>query len=104
MMRLFEMPNRFRGFAALAMLAFYGMSAGCSSSPQAKEAKHLKKGAELRDKKDYSRALLEFKNASLAMPKDAEPYYQMGLTFMAAGGPANALTLFRKATELNPKH
>jgi tetratricopeptide (TPR) repeat protein len=106
MMRLFEMPTlkRFRGFAAMTMLVFYGMSTGCSTSPQAKEAKHLKRGAELRDKKDYSRSLLEFKNASLAMPKDAEPYYQMGLTFLAAGGPANALTLFRKATELNPKH
>src|SRR6202161_3055514 len=105
MMRLFAMPtpNRFRVFAALSTLAFYGMSVGCSTSPQAKEANYLKKGAELRDKKDYSRALLEFKNASLAMPKDAEPYYQMALTYIATGSIANAGAFFRKATEMNPK-
>ncbi len=106
MIRIFETPklNRFRGYAAAAMLIFYGMSAACSSSPQAKEAKYLKRGAAQREKKDYSRALLEFKNASLAMPKDAEPYYQIGLTFMATGSFANAGGMFRKATELNPKH
>jgi tetratricopeptide (TPR) repeat protein len=93
----------FRMLAAAAMLVLYGMSMACSS-PQAKEAKYLRRGEALRDKKDYSRALLEFKNASLAMPKDAEPYYQTGITYLAAGNPANGITYLRKATELNPKH
>src|SRR5215475_15050133 len=93
-----------RYFVAAAVLAFGILSPACNTSPQAKEAKHLRKGKELRDKKDYSRALLEFKSASLAMPKDAEPIYQLGLTYLDAGDIRNGAGFLRKATELNPKH
>jgi tetratricopeptide (TPR) repeat protein len=86
------------------MVVFCGMSLGCRGSPQTKEANYLRRGAALRDKKDYSRALLEFKNASLAMPKDAEPYYQTGLTYLASGNLRDAVQSLGKATELNPRH
>src|SRR4051812_43394902 len=106
MTRSFEVTlfSGFRSVALGALLVFCGMSLGCSSTPQAREAKYLRKGEALRDKKDYSRALLEFKNAANAMPKDAEPYYQIGVTYLASGNYATAATAFRKATELNPKH
>jgi putative PEP-CTERM system TPR-repeat lipoprotein len=90
--------------AAGATMVLYGMSVACSSSPQARETNYLRRGEAFREKKDYSRALLEFKNASLAMPKDAEPYYQMGIAYLAAGSPANGIASLRKATELNPRH
>lgn len=80
------------------------MFAACAISPQAREAKYLGRGEALLEKKDYSRALLEFKNASRAMPADAEPLYQMGLAYLAAGSPGNGIASLRKATELNPRH
>jgi cytochrome c-type biogenesis protein CcmH/NrfG len=77
---------------------------GCNRSPQAQEAQYLKRGAALMAKKDYGRALLEFRNASRVMPKDAEPHYQLGLAFLASGNAPNGIRALRSATELNPKH
>jgi len=96
-------PNHFRLASAGALLLLCAVSVACSSSPQAKEAKYLQRGEALREKKDYSRALLEFKNAAQAMPKDAEPYYQIGITLLAGNMPGG-ISALRKATELNPKH
>ena len=61
-------------------------------------------GAALLAKKDYGRAALEFRNAVKVMPKDAEPYYQLGLTYLASGNARNGVAALRHATELNPKH
>lgn len=77
---------------------------GCNTSPQAKEAKSLKRGTALLARKDYARAVLEFKNASKAMPNDAEPYYQIGLAYLGMSDVPDAAAAFRRATELNPKH
>jgi tetratricopeptide (TPR) repeat protein len=77
---------------------------GCANSPQAREARFLKHGKELLAKRDFGRALLEFKNASQAMPKDAEPYYQIGLTYLAFRDVRYAIAVFKKAVELDPKH
>jgi tetratricopeptide (TPR) repeat protein len=77
--------------------------AGCRSA-QEKEVEFLKRGRAQVAKKDYSRALLEFHNASNVMPRDAEPYYQTGLLYLETGGMAEALAAFRKATETDPKH
>jgi tetratricopeptide (TPR) repeat protein len=94
--------NRIRIALFTALMA--AVLFGCKTSPQAKEAKYLKRGEALVAKKDYARALLEFRNAANAMPKDAEPYYQLGLVSLETGDPAAAARAFRKATELNPKH
>src|SRR5262249_664190 len=93
-----------RLFASGALVGLYWASSGRNTSPQAKEANALRRGEALRDKKDYTRALIEFKNAAAAMPKDAEPYYQMGITFLASGSMGNGVAYLRKATELNPNH
>ena len=87
-----------RMLAAGGMMLLCGMSVACSSSPQAKETKYLSRGESLREKKDYSRALLEFKNASLAMPKDAESYYQMGITYLATGSLGDVMVRFCACT------
>jgi tetratricopeptide (TPR) repeat protein len=78
--------------------------AGCRTSPQATEAKFLKRGQALIAQKEYPRAILEFRNAVSAMPKDAEPHYQLGLAYLASGDPASAAGSFERATALNPKH
>jgi tetratricopeptide (TPR) repeat protein len=79
-------------------------SIGCTTSPQAKEAKYLMRGQAEMAKKDYPRAVLEFKNAIAAMPNDAEPYYRRGLALLANHSLGEAADSFRKATELNPNH
>ncbi len=95
--------RRYRMLAAGALTVLFGASVACSSTPQAREAKYLRRGEAYMAKKDYARAFLEFRNASRVMPQDGEPYYQVGLTYMAMGNVANGAEAFRKATELNPK-
>ena len=77
---------------------------GCSQSPQAKEAKYLDKGKKAFQQKNYAVAVLQFKNAMQAQPRDAEPYFQLGLAYLAGGDYATAASAFQKAIELNPKH
>ena len=78
--------------------------AGCSQSPAVREARYLEKGKKEFQKKNYAVAVLHFKNAIAAAPRDAEPYYQMGLAYLASTDFNTAASYFRKATELNPKH
>jgi tetratricopeptide (TPR) repeat protein len=80
------------------------MLAGCSRSPQAREAQYLEKGKKEFQKKNYAVAVLHFKNAMQAQPSDAEPYYQLGLTYLAANDLNTAYSYLLKANELNPKH
>lgn len=88
----------------ISVVCVLGLVAGCSRSPQEKEAKFLKRGEALLAKKDYARAALEFKNAAAAMPKDAEPMYQIGLVYLETGRLGSAVGAFQQALRLNPKH
>ena len=80
------------------------MTGGCSRSPQAIEAKYLEKGRAEFQKKNYAVAIINFKNAMQAQPRDAEPYYQLGLSYLALNDFNGAGSFFMKATEVNPKH
>ncbi|HEV2473537.1 MAG TPA: tetratricopeptide repeat protein, partial [Chthonomonadales bacterium] len=91
-----------RGICGMVVAA--AMACGCSQSPKAKEAKYLEKGKKEFQQKHYTVAVLHFKNAMEAQPQDAEPYYQLGLVYMAVSDPNTAAQYFLKATELNPKH
>ena len=64
----------------------------------------MKHGKELFARQDYPRALLEFLNAASLLPGDAEPPYQLGLTYLATGDVQNAIRSLMKAAALNPKH
>lgn len=64
----------------------------------------MKKGQALVAKKDYSRAILEFRGAAAALPKDAEPHYQLGLAYLAASNYLSAVGEFKTAVKLNPSH
>ncbi len=87
-----------------ACLLAVSLLAGCSSSPEVRERKYLQRGKAHLAKKDFNRAVLEFRNATKAMPRDAEAYYQLGLAYLGSAGPASAVGAFRKALELNPRH
>jgi tetratricopeptide (TPR) repeat protein len=64
----------------------------------------MKRGTDLLAKKDYSRAILEFSNASRAVPADAEPYYQIGLANLELKRYPQAYSALKRAVDLNPKH
>jgi tetratricopeptide (TPR) repeat protein len=94
---------RFVEFTVLVcMLA--GLFTGCMRSPEAMRDRSLAAGKRLMDKGDPRRALLEFKNAVQAMPRDAEAQYQLGNAYGATGDLGASAAAFRRATELNPKH
>lgn len=78
--------------------------AGCSRSPEAREARYMAAGRKRLEQKDYARAILEFRNAVKAKSTDAEAYYQLGLAHLGAGDVRAAVTHLLKAAELNPKH
>jgi tetratricopeptide (TPR) repeat protein len=77
---------------------------GCQRSPEVLRDRFLSSGKQFLQKQDYARAILDFKNAARAMPKDAEPYYELGVASEASGDLRTAVASFRKALSLNPNH
>jgi tetratricopeptide (TPR) repeat protein len=76
----------------------------CSTTPEAREAKHMLRGKSDVAAKKFKDAVIEFKVASQNMPKDAEPVYQLGMTYLSMGAGRQAVEAFTKAAGLNPKH
>ena len=66
--------------AAVAILLT--LLSACNFTPQGREAKHMASGKNYLAAKDYKRAVIEFKVASQNMPKDPEPLYQLGMTYL----------------------
>ena len=81
---------------SLLVLAFLS---GCARSPQARRDKYLADGKALLEKKDYTRAILNFRNAVQAMPNDAEAYYQIGLAALHLGDLRTGALSLKKAVE-----
>jgi tetratricopeptide (TPR) repeat protein len=88
----------------VALLAIALVSGACNRSPEAKSAKFMAEGKRLMEKKDPARALLQFRNAVQATPRDPEAYFQLGMASLATGDVQQGAVAFRKALELNPKH
>ena len=86
------------------LLALALVSAGCNRSPEARSAKYMAEGKRLLEKKDPARAILQFRNAAQATPKDPEVYYQLALATLAAGDFRTGVATLRKALDLDPKH
>ena len=93
---------RFKRSVFWASVAILVLSA-CTQSPQAKEAKYLEKGRKEFEKKNYAAAILHFKNAVPAQPRDAEPYYQLGLSYLAANDSNTACLLFSESHRVEPQ-
>ena len=77
---------------------------GCARPPEVQFERYLREGKEFLAKKDYPRAILQFRNASKAMPNNAEPYYQLGITAAAMGDPTAASEFLGQTLSINPKH
>jgi tetratricopeptide (TPR) repeat protein len=88
----------------LVVVLAVGAGTHCSTSPDQKAARFLITGKRFLERKDYPRAILQFRNAAQVTPKDAEPHYQLGLAFLAQGAIREAFASFHMAVERNPKH
>jgi tetratricopeptide (TPR) repeat protein len=87
-----------------ASALLFALLCGCAVSTQAKHDKYLSRGKALLEKHEYSRAILEFRNAARIMPKDAEAYYQIGVAAEESGDIRTAVAFYKKALTENPKH
>ena len=76
----------------------------CSQSPSKREAIFLERGRKHLQAREFERATLDFRNAVQAMPKDAEPHYQLGLTYLASGDVQLGADELMRAVNLNPRH
>ncbi len=73
--------SRSRGMVVYLLFVALALS-GCAGSPAARRNKYIARGKQLAEKHDYARAILEFKNAAKAAPKDAEVFYQLGMAYL----------------------
>jgi Flp pilus assembly protein TadD len=94
---------RISALVTIALLCLCFMLSSCRS-PEAREARYLESGKQDVAKKDYSRAAIQFFNASRTMPKDAEPHYQLALVYLALRQYDRAVASLRTPIALNPKH
>lgn len=92
-----------RCVAWIAGVVCIGALTGCSGKPE-KSGKFLERGKEYAEKKDYPRAVLQFRNEAKLLPKSPEPYYQLGLAYLAMHDAQAAYAHFRKAVDLDPNH
>lgn len=88
----------FRCGAGLLLAAL--LFSACGLTPEAKEARFLEAGRKYMVKKDYTRAVIEFQNAARAKKGDGEPYYQLGLAFLAMGDHESGYNALKKAVDL----
>jgi tetratricopeptide (TPR) repeat protein len=90
-----------RALVVIFALAFAG---ACTQRADVRKVKFMENGRRLYDRGDYSRAIIQWKNAVEIANGDAEPYYWLGMGYMGAGNIPYAVDSFRRAAELNPKH
>jgi tetratricopeptide (TPR) repeat protein len=86
---------------ACAIAAALVLSAACSH--QARGARSLERGKRFVQSRDYARAVLEFQSAAQHTPLAGEPYFQLGLVYLALDNRQMALAALRRAIENDPK-
>ena len=98
------MQNQLVTKVLLGVCLVSALLGGCSASPDTQKARFMEAGRRLYDQKDYSRAILEWKNAVQVAKGDPEPSYWLGMAYLEAGNTAAAAASFQTAAQLNPKH
>ncbi len=97
--------NRLAAGAGRKLLACAALClAGCSGTPESRETSHMSRGKIYLNARDFRKAAIEFKVASQNMPRDAEPVYQLAMTYLKGSAPQQALEALNKAVALNPRH
>lgn len=94
-----------RRFLFALLLSAVLLAPGCARlTPDQKADRFLQRGKALLAKKEYAKALLEFRNAGGQRKNDPELYYQSALAFLGMGDLKNGLMQLQAALQLNPKH
>jgi len=89
-----------RRVCAVILLSLAALCA-CRQSREATRDRYLASGKEYMKKRDYSRAVLAFKNAARTAPKDPEPLYEIGVASEDLGDLRTAITAYRQALQVN---
>ena len=55
-------------------------------------------------KRDYERAVLEFRNAAGLLPESAEPVYQVAMAYLSAGNYGSGIASLLRCVALDPRH
>src|ERR1051326_435734 len=87
--------------AAFVATAILG---GCGGSADSRRDKFLARGRDLAKKQEYTRAILEFRNALQVKPNDADALYDLGMAYAALEDFRSAVAVLRKALQSNPRH
>jgi Flp pilus assembly protein TadD len=94
------MNGRFVRFLVPCLAAAFLFS--CSSTPTELVAKHTKRGDEYAKKEKYKEAVIEYKNAVKAGPKDAALRFKLAKSALEARDFPTAFQELQKAVELDP--
>jgi putative PEP-CTERM system TPR-repeat lipoprotein len=76
----------------------------CTKSPEQRRQQFIAAGQGMMEKKDFARAVLEFKNAAQVVPNHPEAYYRLGLAYLASGDYKRGIPYIQKTLEIDPKH
>jgi tetratricopeptide (TPR) repeat protein len=74
----------------------------CSSSPEAMLAKHTKRGDRYYAERKFPEAVIEYRNAVKAVPKDANAHWKLAKAALATKDIRTAYWELRKVVELDP--
>jgi tetratricopeptide (TPR) repeat protein len=86
--------------AALALaLAF-----GCSSDPEATAREHVSKGDAYVANRQFSGAIIEYRNALKARPERADVHYKLAQAYLESGDPGKAYGAYARAADLDPSN
>ena len=85
-----------RGAPFLLIPGMVWLAACSSGTPSLREAMYMSRGKRYLAAKDYRKASIAFRVASQNMPKDAEPFYQLALTYLGGARPNWRWRRFRR--------
>jgi len=74
----------------------------CDRSPEAKLAKHVKRGDEYVKEEKFKEAVIEYRNAVKAVPKDAAAHWKLAKASIEAKDIRTAFAELQKTVELDP--
>lgn len=76
----------------------------CDRSPEAKLARHVKRGDAYAKEEKYKEAVIEYKNAVKAVPKDAAAHWKLANASLKEKDIRTAFTELQKAVDLDPNN
>lgn len=80
---------------------FFG---SCDRSPEAKLTKHVKRGDEYVKEEKFKEAVIEYKNAVKAVPKDSTAHWKLAKASLEAKDIRTAFAELQKTVELDPNN